>query len=260
MKSFVALILILAIAYEIPLAQESEFEAHAFVNSEKDTLNYRLLLPENFEEDKNYPVVLFLHGAGERGSDNESQLAWGVKNFAEEEFRSEHPAIVIAPQVPEDEYWANLNWREEGVSLSEEPRKPLALAYELLQQVVDEYPSDPNRIYITGLSMGGFGTWDLIARHPDTFAAAMPVCGGGDLEQAQSLVDKPIWNFHGGKDDVVPPELSREMISAIREAGGTPGYTEYPDVGHDSWIPAYGDRYALEWLFSQSRGDTTDSR
>lgn len=237
-------------------AQGSEFEAQKYVNAEGDTLPYRLLLPPEFEERKVYPVVLFLHGAGERGDDNEAQLTWGVTHFAEKKFRQDHPAIVIAPQAPEDEYWANLNWREEGVRLTEEPRKPLAMAYELLNELIEEYPADTGRVYITGLSMGGFGTWDLIARYPDMFAAAMPVCGGGDPEQADKLTELPIWNFHGAEDDIVPPEMSRKMIRAIREAGGLPGYTEYPGVGHDSWIPAYSDRQALEWLFSHSRDNS----
>ncbi|MFW6157302.1 MAG: phospholipase, partial [Balneolaceae bacterium] len=126
------MISIATVSVQPTFAQESEFEARKYVNAEGDTLPYRLLLPSEFEEGKEYPVVLFLHGAGERGDDNEAQLKWGVAHFAEQEFRQDHPAIVIAPQSPEDEYWTNLNWREEGVRLSEEPRKPLAMAYELL--------------------------------------------------------------------------------------------------------------------------------
>lgn len=234
-------------------SQAELFESEVFVTAEGDSLLYRVMYPAEMEPGNDYPLVLFLHGAGERGKDNEAQLKWGVMQFADEEFRSEHPAIVIAPQAPENEYWANASWREEGSELLTEPASPLALAYQLLQKMMDEYPVDENRIYVTGLSMGGFGTWDLIARFPDLFAAAVPVCAGGDVSRASLLKDLPIWAFHGAEDAVVPPRYSRDMIDAIREAGGLPGYTEYPDVGHDSWIPAYNDEVMLEWLFSQVR-------
>ena len=243
----------------IPLAGNAQtnfedvFKAEEYINKDNDTLRYRILLPDEFEEGENYPLVLFLHGMGERGSDNKSQLEWGVGAFAEESFRQDYPAIVVAPQAPDDDYWANLDWRNEGTGLMENPTKPLQMAYDLVQKLSGEYPVDKNRLYITGLSMGGFGTWDLITRYPDTFAAAMPVCGGGDPSKAYLLKDLPIWNFHGALDNVVPPELSRDMIDSIREAGGTPGYTEYPHVDHFSWIPAYNDRYALEWLFDQKK-------
>ena len=229
------------------------YEAKEFISDDGDTLRYRIMLPPDMADGQEYPLVLFLHGAGERGSDNTAQLTWGLDAFADEDFRPEHPAIVIAPQAPEQTFWANLNWREEGTRLMDEPSKPLALTYKLLLSTISEYPVDENRLYITGLSMGGFGTWDLIARYPDLFAAAMPICGGGDPAKAHLLTDMPIWAFHGALDNVVPPELSRDMIDAIREAGGLPGYTEYPDMDHFSWIPAYGDRFALDWMFSQSK-------
>ena len=229
------------------------YEAKEFISDDGDTLRYRIMLPPDMADGQEYPLVLFLHGAGERGSDNTAQLTWGLDAFADEDFRSDHPAIVIAPQAPEQTFWANLNWREEGTRLMDEPSKPLALTYKLLLSTISEYPVDENRIYITGLSMGGFGTWDLIARYPDLFAAAMPICGGGDPAKAHLLTDMPIWAFHGALDNVVPPELSRDMIDAIREAGCLPGYTEYPDMDHFSWIPAYGDRFALDWMFSQSK-------
>ncbi|CAN5471216.1 hypothetical protein BH23BAC3_BH23BAC3_04040 [soil metagenome] len=239
---------------------ENLFEAREYIGEAGDTLRYRILQLEEFEEGQKYPLVLFLHGMGERGSDNSAQLTWGVEAFAKEEFRKDHPAIVIAPQTPDDDYWANLDWRNEGTGLLENPTKPLQMAYDLVQKLSDEMPVDRDRLYITGLSMGGFGTWDLITRYPDTFAAAMPVCGGGDPSNAHLLKDLPIWNFHGGLDDVVPPELSRDMIDAIREAGGTPGYTEYPHVDHFSWIPAYEDRFALDWLFEQRKSSQRETK
>lgn len=237
---------------------EDLFEAKEFISDSGDTLLYRMMVPEEMVDGKTYPLVLFLHGAGERGNDNTAQLEWGVHAFANPEFREWNPAIVIAPQVPEDSYWANLDWREEGSGLMENPAEPLKLAHQLVLETVDEYPVDQHRLYITGLSMGGFGTWDMITRYPDLFAAAMPVCGGGDPTKAHLLVDLPIWNFHGAKDAVVPPQLSRDMIQAIRIAGGSPGYTEYPDTDHFSWIPAYADTHVLEWMFNQRNDHHTE--
>lgn len=232
---------------------EEIYEAKQFISDDGDTLLYRVMYPEEYVEGESYPLVLFLHGAGERGDDNAAQLTWGVDAFADEDFRQEHPAIVIAPQVPEQSYWANLRWREEGAGLTDEPMLPLKLAYDLVLQTSNELPVDKNRLYVTGISMGGFGTWDLITRYPDTFAAAIPICGGGDTGKAHLLTEIPIWNFHGALDNIVPPELSRDMIDAIREAGGLPGYTEYPDVDHLSWIPAYNDPFVLDWLFKQTK-------
>lgn len=234
-------------------AQEELFKALQYQNEDGNLLNYRLLVPENYDPDKKYPLVLFLHGAGERGDDNIAQLKWGAVRFAEEKIMEKHPAIVIAPQVPAEEYWAHLNWRQTELQTEAQPRMPLALSMEVLDQVIEEYSVDTNRLYITGLSMGGFGTWDAIIRYPDKFAAALPICGGGDISKAGQIAELPIWNFHGALDEVVPPSLSRAMIHAIREAGGHPGYTEYPDVGHDSWIPVYNDDYVIDWLFAQSR-------
>lgn len=248
---------ILAMAVPVQTSAQSDFkelfEAKVYHSDEGDQLPYRLLIPEQFVDGESYPLVLFLHGMGERGSDNEAQLTWGVEAFAKAGFRLEYPAIVIVPQAPDDDYWANLDWRTEGTGLMEKPTKPLQMAYDLVLQIADEMPVNKDRLYITGLSMGGFGTWDLITRYPDTFAAAMPVCGGGDLSKAYLLKDLPIWTFHGAQDSVVPVEMSRDMVQAIREAGGTPGYTEYPHVDHFSWVPAYEDRFALEWLFEQKK-------
>lgn len=233
--------------------QEEQFEAREYQNEAGDLLNYRFLIPEGYDPEKKYPLVLFLHGAGERGNDNQAQLKWGVTRFAEKEVMKKHPAFVIAPQVPEGETWAQLNWRETGLDTEPEPRLPLTLSLEVVDLIIETYPIDTDRIYITGLSMGGFGTWDAIIRYPDKFAAAIPICAGGDTRKADRIAHLPIWNFHGVLDEVVPVDLSRSMINALQEAGGNPGYTEYPDVGHDSWIPVYKDDYVLDWLFSQSR-------
>ncbi len=267
MKYFSLLFLIIAFTITLATKQvsaqdginlEDVYEAKEFITEDGDTLLYRIMVPEQMEEGEKYPLVLFLHGAGERGNDNRSQLEWGVHAFANPEFREWNPSIVIAPQAPEESFWGNPDWRNDGAGLTEEQSGPLKLAHKLVLETINDLPVDEDRLYITGLSMGGFGTWDMITRYPDLFAAAMPVCGGGDPTKAHLLVDLPIWNFHGAKDNVVPAELSRDMIQAIRIAGGSPGYTEYPDTDHFSWIPAYADAHVLEWLFNQRKDSSAE--
>ena len=229
-----------------------KFEAKQFVSESGDTLNYRIFVPAKTDSTGSFPLVLFLHGAGERGDDNKAQLKWGVWRFVEDSVQQKHPSIVLAPQVPKESYWGRLDWRE-SLKLTEEPQKPTALTLQLIEQLKQDFKIDDSRMYITGMSMGGFGTWDIISRHPKMFAAAVPVCAGGDTRQAHRLIDLPIWNFHGAIDDVVSPRLSRNMISAIQYAGGKPGYTEYPDVGHFSWIQAYREPWLVDWMFSKSQ-------
>ena len=136
-------------------------------------------------------------------------------------------------------------------SMGATPTRPMQLFIQLLDKVLKEYPIDPARIYVTGVSMGGFGTWDLLARFPTRFAAAVPICGGGDESTAAKIKHVPIWAFHGALDHTVPPEKSRSMIQALQRAGGLPGYTEYPDIEHNSWVWAYRDPHLMVWLFKQ---------
>ena len=134
-----------------------------------------------------------------------------------------------------------------------EPSEPMRLVLELIDAVRKDYPVDPKRIYITGLSMGGFGTWDVLARRPDLFAAAVPICGGADETTAPTMATIPIWAFHGAKDPAVKVSRTRNMIEALKKAGGEPKYTEYPDVGHNSWVPAFKDPEMMKWLFAQKK-------
>lgn len=237
-------------------AQITDFEPEIYSDSEGNELNYRILKPVDYDSTKSYPLVLFLHGAGERGSDNYSQLKWGVSHFAEPKMRKKYPAFVLAPQVPEGEYWSTLESVRDTTSFSvpmlEEPAEPMRLTIELLEQLQNQFPIDGNRLYVTGISMGGFGTFDLIERYPNMFAAAVPICGGGDATRAFFLKDMPIWVFHGAKDEVVRPEYSRNIVNAIRVAGGSPGYTEYPDEDHvGAWVQAYSNSHLFKWMFSK---------
>jgi predicted peptidase len=217
------------------------------------TLLYRLLEPDNYDPKKKYPLVIFLHGAGERGSDNTKQLVHGVADFCKEANRKAYPCFLIAPQCPEGKKWCEVDWGAESHKQPKEPSEPMRLLLELLPKLQKEYSIDDRRIYVTGLSMGGFGTWDVIARHPELFAAAVPICGGGDEATAEKIAKLPIWAFHGDKDGAVKVSRSRNMIEALKKAGGDPKYTEYKAVGHDSWTRTYADPEMMKWLFSQKR-------
>ena len=225
--------------------------------SEKDALPYRLLRPENLQAKTKFPLVVFLHGAGERGSDNEVQIKHIAALFLDGENRKQYPCFVLAPQCPSEMWWAAHDRDGSRLVMRKEPTKPMALVIELIKKIESEQPIDLSRIYVTGLSMGGYGTWDLIARFPHRFAAAVPICGGGDPATAPAISHLPLWAFHGALDRVVVPRQSRVMINALRDAGGAPGYTEYPDVGHNSWDYAYADPYLLAWLFEQHNEKTS---
>ena len=250
------LILLCAFSFAIEASPEAlaMFEAKTYVNDNDDSLLYRMLEPERRCFLKKYPLVIFLHGAGERGQDNERQLIWGAGAFIKEENRKDHPCFVIAPQCPKGKRWVDVNWDLMTHVMPEEPSENMALVMELIDKVIDKYPVNKRRIYITGLSMGGYGTWDLISRWSDKFAAAAPICGGGDELQAPKLVKMPIWVFHGSDDTTVPPERSRNMVKAIQDEGSEKiKFTEYPGVGHGSWKPAYADPEFMKWMFGQKK-------
>ena len=229
-------------------SQSSRFGYGEHINTEGDTLKYRQLISD-YDSKSKYPLVVFLHGSGERGEDNESQLKWGVMNFATNDIMKKYRPIVIAPQCPKGMSWGNFSY--EDMSLKPMPSKPMSLLIELINKTIEIMPVDSNRIYITGLSMGGFGTFDAISRHPDLFAAAVPVCGGGDISKASAIAHIPIWIFHGSLDDAVPSELSFKMVDALTKAGAHIGYTQYPEAGHFSWIAAYSDTMMMDWMFKK---------
>jgi predicted peptidase len=225
-----------------------------------DTLPYRLLKPVNPESKDLFPLVIFLHGAGERGKDNEVHIKHITELFENPVNRGKYPCYVVAPQCPKNELWADFNGSDENASISEKPTKPMQLVISLIAEISKDYPIDPSRIYVTGLSMGGYGTWDLIARFPNKFAAAVPICGGGSVKSVPEIKHIPIWAFHGALDRIVPPQESRKMIAALQEAGSFPGYTEYPGVEHDSWLHAYREPHLIHWLFKQKLADTSSKK
>lgn len=227
------------------------FEPRQFIGQDNAVLNYRLLKPLNFKPSSKYPLVIFLHGAGERGDDNVAQLKHGMKEFCKPEWREKFACYVLAPQCPKDQKWADVNWSQSDVKLPEKISQSLSLTLQLVDQMLEDSAIDRRRVYITGLSMGGYGTWDALVRRPNFFAAAMPICGGADPATAPKIKHVPIACFHGGADNVVTPDKSSKMIDALRAAGGKPVYVEYPDVGHDSWSVTYADADNIQWLFDQ---------
>jgi predicted peptidase len=226
-------------------AETSKFEAKTY-----QTMPYRLFIPANYDNAKKYPLVLWLHGGGARGNDNEKQITegntLGATIWTRAENQAENPAFVLAPQAPVGEWWANND--------SElRPSTQLQIVVELLAELQKQYNLDANRLYVAGQSMGGYGTWSIIAEYPEMFAAAIPICGGGNVAKADKMTKTAIWAFHGEIDQAVKVEQSREMIEAIKKAGGNPKYTEYQGVGHNSWINAFAEPDIVSWVFAQRR-------
>ena len=235
-------------------AQSEHFSKEVFKIGDKE-IPYRFSKPQGYDpfSPQKYPVILFLHGAGERGNDNEIQLTHIDKVFGTEAFRQKYPCFVIVPQCPAEKRWVDVDWNLPSHSQPKEMSEPMKLAISVLYSVILNYRIDSQRVYIVGLSMGGYGTWDLIARFPELFAAAVPICGGGDENTASKIKHIPIWAFHGAKDKAVPVARSRNMINAIKEAGGNPKYSEYPELGHLVWDTAFSSSELWEWLFLQVR-------
>jgi predicted peptidase len=255
MKKYRAVLLTAIICMQclFATAQPSRFSTQQYISG-GDTLRYRLLYPDS-DTLRKYPLVIFLHGSGERGNDNDAQLKWGVEAFATDEMMTMYPAFVIAPQCPLNQGWSNFSRTNNNrlMMLQSTPSKPMELVIALIHEMIKKAPIDTNRIYITGLSMGGYGTYDAIERYPDLFAAAMPVCGGGDTSRAASIAHIPMWIVHGSEDPAVNPLNSVDMLQALMKAGAHPGFSMYPETGHFSWLAAYNNKLAIEWMFRQRK-------
>lgn len=226
---------------------------------------YRLYVPENYDGKTAYPLVLFLHGGGERGNDNEAQLManQGATIWAKKEEQAKRPSFVLAPQASNtwDGGFGLTRNEQNQVDLANvfTPTKDLALAYKVLMEVMKNYKVDNNRIYSTGVSQGGFGTWNLNIMYPNLFAAMIPICGGADPKLASKLVNKPIWAFHAEGDTIIPVSYTRNMVEALKNKGNKVIYTEYDKttyikpVEHFSWVLAYKNEEMREWLFKQKK-------
>jgi predicted peptidase len=219
---------------------------------------YRLFVPAGYSEGRHYPLIVFLHGSGSNGTDNLRQLTPSVGALLGRAQTIE-PAFVLVPQAPEGDKWVSRSVGPPFRNYQQKDR-PQSPAAQLVLAGIDElqakYTIDPDRIYLTGASAGGAGTWDLITRNGiGRFAAAIPVTGANDPSRAAVIARLPIWAFHGADDDVSPAENTREMVDRLRALGSPVKYTEYPGVGHDSWGPAYAEPELFPWLFAQRRGD-----
>jgi len=237
---------------------DQDIEAMVFDGGKLGGMPYRLLKPAVVEPGKTYPLVLCLHGVKGRGTDNTSRGIQAFAALSTPEMRKQYPAYVLTPQCPEKGSWVTDLFDGKPLasySLEKVPESnDLKLALQIVDEVVKTHPVDPARIYITGQSMGGFGTWDAILRHPGRFAAAVPICGAGDPSQAGKIADLPIWIFHGARDEVVAPAGSREMFEALKVAGNTKvKYVEYRSAGHSSWRNAWKEKELIPWLFAQRK-------
>ena len=236
---------------------QTEFEKKVYVTASNDSLNYRLLRPEVEQEGEKYPLVLFLHGSGERGSDNEKQLFHGSQMWLNPVNRENYPAFVLVPQCPESGYWAYTD-RPSSFEPDQMPSDiPLSPVFRTLKELIDNYLAmpqvDKKRVYVIGLSMGAMGTYDLAIRYPEIFAAAIPICGTVNPTRLSAAKDVKFRIFHGDADTVVPVSGSRQAYKALKAVGADIEYIEFPGVTHGSWNPAFTQLDFMSWLFSQKK-------
>ena len=241
-------------------AQEIPSYKPALYIHEGDTLPYRILFPSQFDPSQTYPLILILHGAGERGNDNEAQLIHGSRLFLQENIRKNHPAIVVFPQCPSSSYWSNVevNRNTQPMQFEFQTEGEPTQAMKLLQGLVHSLIALPyvnkKQLYVGGLSMGGMGTLELLRREPGLFAAAFAICGGDNPENSKKYKNTPLWLFHGSKDDVVPVKYSVELSERLEQEGAKNiRLTIYPEATHNSWAKAFADPLLLQWLLSKQK-------
>jgi predicted peptidase len=242
-------------AKQIRAVKTSDFKALTFESQQTDlSMPYRLFVPKGYDPSRKYALILYMHGAGDRGSDNEKQFSQLTMWMARSKEQVETPAFILAPQCPSRMQWVNTPWKQGSYSVDNTPMSdPMKVVLEILASVQAEYNIDPDRILLTGVSMGGFAVLDLTARFPERFAAVVSVCGAGDPSKAASFAHVPMWLFHGERDRTVPTRSSREMVAALKAAGASPIYVEYEDQEHGIWNTAYKDDEMMKWFFSQTR-------
>lgn len=262
-KNFLLLLTLVVLAFSHTKAQSfTEYQKEVYQHK-ADTLPYRILFPENFDPAKKYPVLFVLHGSGERGKDNEAQLRNGGKVFLSDAFRKQHQAVVIFPQCAKESYWANaITTRDPKTNsltsivftTNKKPTQAMHALQSFVKHTLKNNYVDKDRVYVGGLSMGGMGTFELLWRKPKVFAAAFAICGGAHPETAKKYAKRvPLWIFHGGKDDIVPPKFSEQMVQAIKHNGGNPKFTLYPNANHNSWDNAFAEPELFTWLFEHKK-------
>lgn len=267
MKTYLSLavcILIQLSAFYTRAQSTPDYSAYSYemYKSHGDTLLYRMLMPASYDVHKTYPLVIFLHGAGERGNDNAAQLLHGGSLFLKDSLRQQFPAFVIFPQCPKDSTWAPFRLKRDSsgkvidvmfTDVTDHGTVPGQLVKSLLDSLLKTGKIDSKRVYLGGLSLGGMGTFDLLARYPESWAAAFPICGMGNVKNASRFAKVPLWIFHGAEDNVVPPSGSREYYRALKGMGAEVKYSEYPGVFHNSWDNAFAEPELLPWLFSHKK-------
>lgn len=254
--------LFISIIFFVPSSHAQDFSAYQkiFFVEGKDTLPYRLLLPENYVATKKYPLILFLHGRGECGTDNEKQLWHGAGLFLKDSIRKKYPAIIVFPQCPETSYWSNVDIKEDSrgkrnfnFSPAGKSTIAMALTEKLLMHLQQKFLVNKKQVYVMGLSMGGMGTFEIVRRNQKLFAAAMPICGGANTTTAKQLKQTNWWIFHGAKDEVVNPDFSKQMFEALKSVNAKVKFTLYPEANHNSWDSAFAEPEFLAWLFAQHK-------
>ena len=245
--------LVFAMALTQTALGNNDYEAKEFASEDGKTLKYRIHSPTPLNRSTEYPLVIVLHGAGERGNDNTRQLVHGGKDIVAYSKKANKPAFIVFPQCLHKQQWVNTPWGDLEHTMPEKPSDSMALVLQLIEKLRKDLPIDEKQILVAGLSMGGFGTWDIIQRKPDLFAAALPICGGGDTAEAANIKDIPIWVVHGANDRVVKTKRSRDMVQALKDAGGEPIYTEYKGVAHNSWSKTFANDEVWKWFFSQKK-------
>lgn len=225
-----------------------------------DTLPYRILYPDDYDPEGSYPVLFFLHGAGERGNDNQKQLVHGANLFLKDSVRHVFPAIVVFPQCSEDSYWSNVDIRSNAEGGREfyfrtkgKPSTGMSLFLRLVKHIRRHEAVDKQRVYIGGLSMGAMGTYEALRRKPKFFAAAFAICGGDNTSNVKKYAHVPLWIFHGEQDNVVPATHSHAVVAELRRLEANPKATFYPMANHNSWDNAFAEPELLPWLFSHAK-------
>ncbi|MXV53044.1 prolyl oligopeptidase family serine peptidase [Pedobacter sp. HMF7647] len=259
-KTFQILAAVFVLLAGIAKAQKpASYEASTFVTG-IDTLPYRILFPEKFNASKKYPLLIVLHGSGERGNDNQAQLVHGGDLFLKDSVRKDFPAIVVFPQCPKDGFWSNVIFKTDSLGKryfdfpeGGEPTKSMSTLIGLVGKLRDKPFVDEDRVYVGGLSMGGMGTLDILKREPKWFAAGFVICGGDNPANVKKYRKIPLWFFHGAKDDVVAPEYSKVIVDELKKRKADVQYTIYPNDNHNSWDSAFAEPGFLPWLFSNKK-------
>lgn len=253
---WIALFIMFAISVMAQFTVEEQMRFCSHTNESGEVFEWRMSSPQFPVEGRMYPLIIFLHGSGECGVDNKSHIKLGLPKLLNSLRVLNEEVIVMAPQCQRGNWWVSRLAMRPDYRMDKAPTPSLEVLMELIEHVQATWQVDPERIYITGLSLGGFGTWEAIMRYPEVFAGAVPICGGGDLHQVKRLKELPVWIFHGDKDTNVSVECSRRMVEAMRAAGCRKlFYTEYPGVKHNSWDRAYSDQQMIAWLLEQRRAE-----